>query len=223
MNASSTEPVVEVNTPVDSPRHVKVVLPDTIQFDEWLEARRRFMIKKGWKTGEVDLDEYDARDNTEHLVLYDNNEKIVLGMRITPVNSYKESLSWEMVAGTSIESQVLSSGAIDEGQFVWDITRLVPGDNGPSRESLDAMPKLFGEGLRYCQMQGDDDPTWIFVMDSPLVRWLAREGVSIDALGQATLEGDRVPSVFGAYKPAELAARWRENSFADRAKADGVE
>lgn len=206
----------------------RLLSPEEPLFAEWLLARQKLVEDKGWNTPSGEYDRYDDNLRTKHLVLYDDTERLIFGMRLTPVESYNQTLSWEMVRPSNVHAQVELNGLIDPGQPVWDLTRLTPGKDVPYRLSSEAIPRLFGEGLRQCIVEGDDDPTWIFTLDEKMAHWLKRQEVNFIELVEAILPGDTDVSIFGSIKPAhlaELASRPHDGSkasdFAHRAMKDG--
>jgi len=183
--------------------------PGTLRFDEWMQARQEFVLEKGWKpkTGnETDYDLYDYDPETAQFGIYDQSDRLTHGMRLTPIQGFEQSLSWEMIENSSIQQQVSEGGLLNPSHQVWDLTRLVPGEAASMEGSLETIPKLFGEGLRYCAGQGDEDPQWIFVLDSFMGRWLQRQGVGFIKLGEGVVNDDARASTFGCFSPAELAA-----------------
>ena len=190
------------------PYHTVKLRPGTKQFDNWMQARHDFVVEKGWKpkTGDVDdFDLYDGNADTAQFGVYDQAERLVYGMRLTPIEGFEQTLSWEMVENSSIQDQVNEAALLDPSHQVWDLTRLVPGEAASLRASYQTIPKLFGDGLRCCASQGDEDPLWVFVLDSPMSRWLLKQGVEIIKLGEGAVNGDAVTSTFGCFRPAELA------------------
>jgi hypothetical protein len=183
----------------------KLLHPDDPQFAEWLLARQELMDDKGWRAPGGEYDRYDDNLRTKHLVLYDESGKLTFGMRLTPMESYNQTLSWEMVRPSTVHAQVELGGRIDPSQSVWDLTRLTPGHDVPYRVRLNAIPRLFGEGLRECIANGDPDPTWVFTLDEAMTRWLASQDVDFTILGGAVLPGDTKMSRFGYIKPLHLA------------------
>lgn len=189
---------------------------DDDRFGEWLDTRHDFMLKRGWMRAEGDWDQYDEYPLTEQIVLYDEFGKLTFGMRLTPVSDFHQSLSWEMVQGSPIHEQVERNEALLSGEGLWDLTRLVPGDGISRQVSAEAIPRLFGEGLRICQERGDSNPAWIFALDQPTKKWLNSEGVEIIELGEAVLQGDRRPTIFGVVRPAEIATTATASEFTKR-------
>lgn len=195
----------------------RLLHPDDPEFANWLLARQELMDDKGWHAPDGEYDRYDDNNRTKQLVLYDETDTLVFGMRLTPIESYNQTLSWEMVRSSSIHTQVELGGALDADQPVWDLTRLTPGNDIPYRVRHQAIPRLFGEGLRQCIESGDPDPLWVFTIDETVARWLEGQGVDFTILGKEILSGDEVASAFGYIKPlhlAELADRTNDDSKA---------
>jgi len=191
----------------------------TKRFDDWMTARHNFVLEKGWKpkTGNVDdFDLYDGNPDTAQFGIYDHSDRLTHGMRLTPIKGFENSLSWEMLENSSIQQQVLETGLLNSDHQVWDLTRLVPGEAANMEVSYETIPRLFGEGLRHCTSQGDENPQWIFVLDSFMSTWLRRQGVSFMVLGEGRIGDDKAASIFGSFNPAELATD-PNSDFARRA------
>jgi hypothetical protein len=196
------------------------LLPGTQRYEAFLAARYDYMKDRGWITGELsDEDVYDLNFETIQLGAYTPDGKLVNGMRLTPIEHYQQSMSWEMIAHTPIADQVEATGIFDHEQPIWDLTRLVAGE-ARGRASFEAIPKLFGQGLRECQRRGDEDPLWIFLLDEAMERWLQRQQVAVTQLGRARINGDAHESVFGYVEPAQVAALRKTHAFAYRAMGE---
>ena len=196
----------------------------TKRFDDWMTARQKFVTERGWKpkTGNTDdFDLYDGNVETAQFGIYDQSDRLTHGMRLTPIRGFDQSLSWEMIENSSIQQQVLDTGLLDRTHQVWDLTRLVPGEAASMEGSYDTIPKLFGEGLRYCAAQGDETPQWIFVLDSFMSNWLRRQGVNFVTLGEGRINDDKALSIFGSFNPSELAAD-PTSDFARRAMGEST-
>lgn len=183
----------------------RLLHPDDPEFVRWLLARQELMDDKGWHAPNGEYDRYDDNERTKQLVLFDETGELIFGMRLTPVESYNQTLSWDMVRPSSIHAQVELSGLLDAAQPVWDLTRLTPGHDVPYRVRHQAIPRLFGEGLRQCINSGDPDPLWVFTIDETVAHWLENQGVDITILGKAVLPEDESMSAFGYIKPRKLA------------------
>lgn len=199
----------EVNTPQFKEgllvREKRLLQPRDTQFADWLAIRHDFMVRRGWRTPENgEWDEYDDAVDTAQLALYGEAGKFLFGMRLTPIASVESSMSWRMVEDSTIPEQVMEHYAVLPSQGLWDLTRLVPGPEVQKEESHQAIPRLFHEGLAYCQQQGDDNPAWVFALDSATNRWLTAQGVTIMQLGKDRVGSDRHDTLFGVVYPAEI-------------------
>jgi len=191
-----------------APYHTVKLRQGTKRFDDWMQARHGFVLEKGWtpKTGiDDDVDLYDGNSETAQFGVYNQADQLTHGMRLTPIQGFEHTLSWEMIENSSIQGQVQEAGLLNPSHQVWDLTRLVPGEAASREGSYETIPKLFGDGLRYCASQGDEDPQWIFVLDKFMSLWLQRQGVDIVKLGEGKVNGDAVVSTFGSFRPAALA------------------
>ena len=211
---------------VQSPKSLRPALltPDDPRFVDWMELRHQLMEDKGWHAEGGEFDAYDENKNTKHIVLYDAEDVLTAGMRLTPIEGYDQTLSWDMVQHSPIHDEVRSAGVIDATRPVWDLTRLAVGRDVPYRVRHEAIPRLFGEGLRQCQAVGDDNPLWIFALDEGMIAWLQKQDVEVSILGSAILPGDTKPSTFGSIEPAWIAELAKQpldesklSSFAHRA------
>jgi len=193
-----------------------ILHPTDDAFTDWLQVRHNYMIQRDWYTTEHDLDEYDDNQSTRHILLSNEKDQFVMGMRLTPMDQYDQTLSWDMIADSTIQQQVQASGLLDQNRPVWDLTRLVPGAV-TARQRSDAVPQLFGEGLRQCQAAGDQNPLWVFVLDQDFAKVLASRQVDVTILGSGIIGHDQAESLFGCIEPAQLAAQHATVPFARQA------
>lgn len=195
--------------------------PSNVQFFDWMEARANFMSQKGWvDVSSGDFDRYDDDMRTDHVMVSDERGELLYGMRLTPVESLEESLSWEMIDHSTMDKAAMQKAWPFEGREVWDLTRLVPLKRSAVVVANAAIPALFGEGLRECVRKGDADPVWLFVMDSKFRHWLEKQGVFIEELGAGRINGDEDESTIGYFEPAKLAALGYQHSFSYWAMGD---
>lgn len=185
--------------PRDGTIHVHRVLPGDDQFEYWLDQREKYMRRMGWHL-DSEHDSYDDDPNTAHLMITDEQGELIVGMRLTPVPSYQQSLSWDMLeTAPSIRDQVVQSNELDAEQPVWDLTRLIQGETRFTPElSREAIGRLFSEGLHASGANEDNEPTWVFTITDPLFRLFSSGGMHLRQLGKGRIQpGDRTESVFG--------------------------
>ena len=93
MERSSTELIVSDGIGISGPDD-----------EEWMLLRKQFVENQGWmRVDGTDHDRYDRDPNTRQLV-YRHCSQIMVGMRITPVETCLESLSLEMMGIASNRS-----------------------------------------------------------------------------------------------------------------------
>jgi hypothetical protein len=205
----------ETNTNEYEPKRLSTVAleVDDPRFDEWVRARKEFVVAKGWREdSDEEMDIYDGDSITAQLVTYGENGELLFGMRLTPINKILNSLSWDMVKDSTIHEQATEDAEKIQDQL-WDLTRLVPGPDVPLSERANVIRKLFYDGLQYCKAQGDADPVWFFALDKAMNAWIRRQGVKISLLGQAQIGNDEVETLFGFIRPAQIS----EDKFAPSA------
>ena len=196
-------------------RHLR---PGNEAFLEWMISRQDYVEKRGWKDmSHGDYDRYDEMIETDQLAIYDADVNLLYGMRLTPIGAIQDALSWEMIQHSTMDQKNILNKWQFSQQGIWDLTRLIPGGSTSFRTAFEAIPLLFGEGLRSCQARGDADPVWLFVMDSKLRQWLEKQGVNIQVLEEGFINGDEAPSTLGFFQPARLAALGEHHSFSARA------
>lgn len=182
----------------------RFLTPTDERFEEWLKVRHDFMVRKGWRDPAVsDFDIYDEDPLTAHIALYDEQDKLTFGMRLTPADSLEATLSWEMTAQSPIHAQV-NVDALRGSGLVWDLTRLVPGNDVSRAESAAIIPRLFHEGMVYNQQQGDENPQWVFALDPVTHRWLESQNVPITILGRGKIGADMHDTILGLTQPAVI-------------------
>ena len=129
--------------------------------EKWMLLRKQFVENQGWmQVDGTDHDRYDRDPNTRQLV-YKHCSKIMVGMRITPVETCLESLSLEMMGDSyGMRSSVADYlGGIEDNVSIFDITRMVA-DNPKSRDEYVAIkqgiPKMLGAAFKYSMENAQD-------------------------------------------------------------------
>lgn len=161
------------------------IQPGTEEFDEWLKLRQEYVGSQNWETkGPGDEDEYDNNPETLHLVAQDpKTGALVAGLRLTPIKSIEESLSWGMLspamqnAARGVTGDNLAQLATDN---MWDLTRLVAttGTAVDPKVKLDAILTLLYEGLAQTR-NGRVSPRWVFATDMPFISILKRWNITV--------------------------------------------
>lgn len=191
--------------PTQSLTHVKRVHPGDAQFESWLAARHQFMQQMGWELPN-EYDRYDDNPKTAHIVVNDNEGRLIVGMRLTPIDHYQEGLSWDMLArAPHMREEVIGSGELDVALPIWDLTKLVQGETKVTTElSQQAIAELFGEGLKASGTSQGEESMWMFAITKPLFRWLSMSGLQLHALSQDRISPhDKSSSIFGYARTIE--------------------
>ncbi|TAL14723.1 hypothetical protein EPN95_01900 [Patescibacteria group bacterium] len=198
--------------------HIRVhhTSPGDSDFTYWLDQRHKYMQKMGWNL-ESEYDHYDDDPATKSILISDDKDKLIVGMRLTPINGYQSSLSWDMLkTAPHMQQEVVDSGSLDTESPVWDLTKLIQGDTRFSPElSQEAIGRLFGEGLQDSRVAGLDEPTWVFAITKPLFRLLSANGMHLRALSEGRISpDDRTESVFGYVRTIEDLRKSARSSIA---------
>jgi hypothetical protein len=212
---SGLPPEYEDN-PTDDLIYIRRTHPGDPYFDYWLDQRHKYMQRMGWEL-EAEHDRYDDDPKTTNILITDDRDRLIVGMRLTPVDDYKESLSWEMLKmAPQMQQEVTESGRLDSEKMVWDLTKLVQGDTKFDPElSREAIGRLFGEGLQDSRRPGADEPVWVFAITKPLFRLLSANGMHLRALSQGRINSDdRTESVFGYVHTIEDLRKSARSSIA---------
>lgn len=194
-------------------------LPPLVR-QQWLDARLDFVQSAGWLNGfESDQDEYDKNPATKQILLFEA-DRLVYGMRLTPVENIASSLSFKMLAANpDMQRHVVESlNLLPVGGGIWDLTRLIPVGLVEERKdislSFTRIARLFGEGLRRTRTTDSPSPAWLFLMENSLANWLSRTGVQLNEITIGKVSpGDRENSIFGFALPAEIAANTPDSGF----------
>lgn len=166
---------------------------------DWLRVRQNYMELMGWHFG-PDSDEYDKDKATVHLILQDEHKKITAGMRLTPRDSIKDTLSWSMLPN---ENQDLIRSVNGK---VWDLTRLVPGAIDSNGDRMAAFAELFGAGLA-SNLQVDDNPHWVFAITEPFLKAFKKYGIEFTPISRIDDNGALLAEAY----PVERTAYLNEN------------
>ncbi len=151
--------------------------------EKWMLLRKQFVENQGWmQVDGTDHDRYDRDPNTRQLV-YRHCSKIMVGMRITPVETCLESLSLEMMGDSyGMRSSVADYlGGIEDNVSIFDITRMVA-DNPKSRDEYVAIKqgisKMLGAAFKYSMENAQDNNIlWMYATTPEFYDVLTRMGI----------------------------------------------
>ena len=156
---------------------------------EWELLRRTYMDENmDWHVKD-DRDRYDADPATLQLLMLNSKGGISAGMRLTPCSSIEKTLSWGMLPDITIEHARGIDGP------VWDLTRLVPGNNIGKSDSMSAFAELFGAALARTQ-EIDSNPRWIFATHLSFVRAFQRNGIEFTVIPDTERNGNALCYAF---------------------------
>lgn len=189
--------------------------------EDALRMRLDYVNKMGWLNSDrtSDLDLYDDLGmDTQHIVHRDDSGKLVAGMRLTPIDSLEQSLSYVEMIGDDHSyrynvSQQFSAHRTAEHEKVqlWDLTRLVHDTTREGSNSvLPAFLEMFGAGLAVTEStDASNRPWWIFLTTGKIKNTLERCGIEVHLLGQQS-DGEN-PSYCCLVKPEEAMSKLGEN------------
>ena len=164
--------------------------------DAVLDLRREFVVDEmNWLPKEHidDRDRYDNPGTTYHFTKRAETGAVLASMRLTPVDSLDQSLSFEMIAANQeFQSAIRAKqGDVGDGKL-WDITRLVhplDGSQSPSAVS-DAIIELYGMAAGVSAGHVDDakeDVYWIFTTTPSVLRFFNQTGIKSHTLAEGRL------------------------------------
>lgn len=150
--------------------------------NNWLEIRKEFMASAMDWFVENDYDIYDSDKETIQFLLT-QNDTILAGMRLTRKENLESTLSWKMLP--DLDSNV----GKEFDKELWDLTRLVPGKELDSTNSLNIYAELFGSALGYLMKLGYcRDITWVFATRPIFIRAFKRYGIEFTEMENAKLK-----------------------------------
>ncbi len=185
---------------------------DPLLHNDLLELREKFVtdMMHWFEKPHNDWDRYDDNSATLHIGLRDETDShLVTGLRLTPIQSVKESLSFSMLNPQMVEyaeMQTTEDGrnmidTLNEtGQRgnLRDLTRLVnvePTDEASTKHVVGSMMETFGVAAGLTRKQTDpnqlDDIKWLFTTTELMWYSLNRMGVQLTTLTYGEVnEGD---------------------------------
>lgn len=189
-----------------------------------LDLRLRYVNEMGWLDPDRNSD-WDGYDNygtgTVHISHRAANGELVAAMRLTPVDSLEESISFvemigdDMAYRQSVEEKLARQTSYAEyTPQLWDLTRLVHDTSRKkSRQILPAFLEMFGAGLAATMpAEGSSaDAWWIFITTNKMRRTLSVCGIDFEELGQSSSnDSGHEMSYCCLVKPTEAMERLRK-------------
>lgn len=223
----------------DAPRGLGITGPDTVEYQEILALRDRFVTGMGWLKDIERLDDRDRYDEemAGSLHFYTKNDSGLLeaSMRLTPVVSIDKSLSVEMLVNSpeALEGYCQYRAelhALCKRGNMWDLTRMVhPLDGSVEPEAIMAgMVKMIGAGINACQTRhATEPPVWIFTTTIAMEQALNNLGIKHDIVAGGKLSADdNEDSLFCVAKPHDALYYVQDNpqeyAFTVRHVSDGL-
>lgn len=167
-----------------------------------MSLRLRYVIEQGWLTSiSTDDDVYDISPDTAYFIRTDGTParwepaRVAAGMRITRVPSFRESLTWSMLAATPAAQRTIEREhaalladvdrrAASPGHGLWDLTRLVSLTDGslPAPTIIQSVYELFGMALYKTVVEPGTDPVWMCLTTHTVERLFTMSGFECTVL-----------------------------------------
>ena len=213
---------------------VHVIDPQTeeaasmIRADLYMELRTTYVKKNGWlaDTHNTDYDVYDDDPDTRYYVQTveagaDHAQRIVCGLRLTPVNYVEDSLSWSMLGvQPGLQEEIMTANApiiaeVNErtnSGGVWDLTRLVPQEDRSLRIGPAAIAKgihqLIGAAIAETSIKPEKRPLWFFLVTDSFKKFLDSSGIAHEVIYSGRLKPeDKEVSHFCIVDPVDSYLR----------------
>ena len=177
------------------------------QYDEMRVSWVRHIF--GWlPPATTDLDELDSHPATVQLGVCGNNpgdSALLGGIRLTPVSTLEESLSWKMVQDIlGPESDSVRARLFTHDDFalgladgrVYEVTRAFPSAHPHhAHYAAETIYRLFGAGMSYCHHQHggsrrSESFYWFFVSNAPLRAFLEAASIPFHLLNEPKNQND---------------------------------
>lgn len=185
--------------------------------EQYLGIRHEFSKIFDWPSKDMDSDKdrYDDNTQTSYVVISfgesGQHESVFdCGMRLTPIETLEESLSWEMLTNNP---QIIDNVSIDAKSEVdrlvaqgnaWDLTRLVanPELKTDTESRMQSFIKMFAAGIHASEVKGASEPVWMFTTTKSLWHFLNRLGIEPKVVAQGKISpDDKDTSLFGYITP----------------------
>jgi hypothetical protein len=179
--------------------------------EKYQEMRVDYLQAMGWvEAQERDHDRYDDNANTLYILSTrpdeeEGDDRLVCGMRFTPIESIHGSLTWEMMktapamrwdAILNNFSQIRDANTVGQKGRLWDITRLVtPIDTADEKEILHTwknIVNMIGAGVATtCEDNREEGQTyWMFLTTPKFQQFLEIAGITHTVLTKGKVSPD---------------------------------
>lgn len=216
--------MTDADRPIASRLQYELEVPDPLPLElfdatdqaamkQFGDLRTEFVARMGWKSGgEYDQDAFDAVGAcTRYAIKRDTvNDRVIVGLRLTPIQSPTEALSYQMVQTSPVVCAALRDhpnvseleAAAQQGNL-WDLTRLVHSDSHQYRPLiLGSMVEVIVAGI-VATTEGDREPIWMFATTPHMLRVFEAIGVVYTILAADTVNGDTDETYLGFVRPLE--------------------
>lgn len=205
---------------------------ETLAPDDVVDLRAQYVLAQGW-FDDPDREERDCYDDTysgtRHIVGRELvGDDVLVSMRLTPVSSLEESLSFAMLPDDDAQCRSDVANGMTErinnfaGASVqlWDLTRLVHRtDSGARGKVLPAFLEMFGMGLGVSTDATASEPWWLFVTTGKMKTLLTRCGIEVDVVCSYDITPNTEVAYFCIVKPVEAMERLgSKEGFAENAR-----
>lgn len=185
--------------------------------EQYLDIRHGFAKIFDWPSKNMDSDEdrYDSNIQTSYVVISsgesgEHESVFDCGMRLTPIKTLEESLSWGMLTcnpqiidDVSIDAKSEMDRLVAQGN-AWDLTRLVanPELKADTESRMQSFIKMFAAGIHASEVNGAPEPVWMFTTTKTLWHFLNRLGIEPTVVAQGRISpDDKDTSLFGYIAP----------------------
>lgn len=198
-----------------------ISLDNNLQLLEaFTQLRTDYVLQENWPIHHsgVDFDEYDVRLDTEYVVASAGNQ-VVAGMRLTPVDSIEESMSYDMwnYAGDRESFLIqfrnsMNQINIGKNEQLWDITRLVTEANilatRSSKKKVESRAGLLKILAAAATIKKDNkDTVWVFTTTQKMRHFMDRNSFKVSVIASGVIsETDGYESSLCLIRPHEVIA-----------------
>lgn len=166
----------------------------------YTQLRTDYVLQEGWPMhdGGIDVDEVDKQPSTRYIIATVHG-RVVAGMRMAPVRSVEEALSYGMwdnaIERNQFDADVERYKYVIEqanNGEIWDITRLITEANILSVKHVvdraDSRIGLFKAMARGLSVSGVDTSVyWIFTTTEKMMRFMVRHGFEVTPITTARI------------------------------------